>query len=298
MRSYWPALPDHALAPGYTGIRPKISGPREPAADFMIAGPADHGVPGLVNLFGIESRPDVQPGPGRRNPGAPGRRLIRPSFHPRILQTMQHNDYILTLSCPDRTGIVYRVSGLLFELGCNILDSQQFGDDETGRFFLRVHFDLPSDIQPDALRARLDTLSAEFGMDPQLHDARRKARLLIMVSKQGHCLNDLLFRVHSGQLRAEVAAIVSNHNDYAPLAATYGILPPPARHARHQGAARTAGAGPGRPASTSTWWCWPATCRSCRRHVPRAERPRHQHPPQLPAQLQGARAPIISTRAA
>ena len=66
---------------------------------------------------------------------------------------MQHNDYILTLSCPDRTGIVYRVSGLLFELGCNILDSQQFGDDETGRFFLRVHFDLPSDIQPDALRA-------------------------------------------------------------------------------------------------------------------------------------------------
>ena len=96
---------------------------------------------------------------------------------------MQHNDYILTLSCPDRTGIVYRVSGLLFELGCNILDSQQFGDDETGRFFLRVHFDLPSDIQPDA-RARLDTLSAEFGMDLQLHDARRKARLLIMVSKQ------------------------------------------------------------------------------------------------------------------
>ena len=73
------------------------------------------------------------------------------------------------------------------------------------------------------LRARLDTLSAEFGMDLQLHDARRKARLLIMVSKQGHCLNDLLFRVHSGQLRAEVAAIVSNHNDYAPLAATYGI---------------------------------------------------------------------------
>ena len=52
VRSYWPALPDHALAPGYTGIRPKISGPREPAADFMIAGPADHGVPGLVNLFG------------------------------------------------------------------------------------------------------------------------------------------------------------------------------------------------------------------------------------------------------
>ena len=128
---------------------------------------------------------------------------------------MQHNDYILTLSCPDRTGIVFRVSGLLFELGCNILDSQQFGDEETGRFFLRVHFDLPVGVAPEALRARLDEVSAEYGMDLQLHDARRKERLLIMVSKQGHCLNDLLFRVHSGQLHAEVAAIVSNHNDYA-----------------------------------------------------------------------------------
>jgi len=136
---------------------------------------------------------------------------------------MQHNDYILTLSCPDRTGIVYRVSGLLFELGCNILDSQQFGDEETGQFFLRVHFDLPVAVAADDLRGRLNTLSADYGMDLKLHDARRKERLLIMVSKQGHCLNDLLFRVHSGHLHAEVAAIVSNHNDYATLAASYGI---------------------------------------------------------------------------
>ncbi|ANN65784.1 formyltetrahydrofolate deformylase [Bordetella bronchialis] len=136
---------------------------------------------------------------------------------------MQHNDYILTLSCPDRTGIVYRVSGLLFELGCNILDSQQFGDDETGRFFLRVHFDLPRSTAPEDLRARFGTLAGEHAMDWQIHDARRKARLLIMVSKQGHCLNDLLFRVRSGHLRAEVAAIVSNHPDYAGLAASYDI---------------------------------------------------------------------------
>nr|WP_315845065.1 formyltetrahydrofolate deformylase [uncultured Achromobacter sp.] len=136
---------------------------------------------------------------------------------------MQHNDYILTLSCPDRTGIVYRVSGLLFELGCNILDSQQFGDEETGQFFLRVHFDLPTAVAADDLRARLATLSGDYGMDLKLHDARRKERLLIMVSKQGHCLNDLLFRVHSGHLHAEVAAIVSNHNDYASLAASYNI---------------------------------------------------------------------------
>ncbi|AZY50187.1 formyltetrahydrofolate deformylase [Bordetella avium] len=136
---------------------------------------------------------------------------------------MQHNDYILTLSCPDRTGIVYRVSGLLFDLGCNILDSQQFGDEETGRFFLRVHFDLPASVSAASLRERFGALAGNDGMDWQIHDARRKARLLIMVSKQGHCLNDLLFRVSSGQLPAEVAAIISNHNDYAGLAASYGI---------------------------------------------------------------------------
>ena len=136
---------------------------------------------------------------------------------------MQHNDYILTLSCPDRTGIVYRVSGLLFELGCNILDSQQFGDDETNRFFLRVHFNLPATVTEASLREQFGALAGAYGMDWQIHDARRKARLLIMVSKQGHCLNDLLFRVQSGQLHAEIAAIVSNHNDYAGLAASYGI---------------------------------------------------------------------------
>ncbi|MBV7481590.1 formyltetrahydrofolate deformylase [Bordetella sp. BOR01] len=136
---------------------------------------------------------------------------------------MPHNDYILTLSCPDRTGIVYRVSGLLFELGCNILDSQQFGDDETGRFFLRVHFDLPTAAAESALREQFTALASGYGMDWQIHDAHRKARLLIMVSKQGHCLNDLLFRVRSGQLQAEIAAIVSNHNDYAGLAASYDI---------------------------------------------------------------------------
>ncbi|SAI65770.1 formyltetrahydrofolate deformylase [Bordetella ansorpii] len=136
---------------------------------------------------------------------------------------MQHNDYILTLSCPDRTGIVYRVSGLLFELGCNILDSQQYGDEETGRFFLRVHFDLPQAITQESLRERFAAMAEGHSMDWQIHDARYKPRLLIMVSKQGHCLNDLLFRVQSGQLHAEIAAIVSNHNDYAALAASYGI---------------------------------------------------------------------------
>lgn len=136
---------------------------------------------------------------------------------------MIHNDYVLTLSCPDRTGIVFRVSGLLFELGCNILDAQQFGDEETGRFFLRVHFDAPNALANDALTTHFSALAQTYAMDWQLHDARRRARLLLLVSKQGHCLNDLLFRSHSRQLPVDIAAIVSNHRDFEALAGSYGI---------------------------------------------------------------------------
>ncbi len=133
------------------------------------------------------------------------------------------SDYILTLSCPDRTGIVYRVTGLLFDLACNILDAQQFGDDESDRFFLRVHFDKPPNTEIASLEQRFALLADEFRMDWQLHDARRRARLLVLVSKQGHCLNDLLFRMHSRQLPVDIAAVVSNHADFAPLVASYGI---------------------------------------------------------------------------
>ncbi|HIE4143386.1 formyltetrahydrofolate deformylase [Stenotrophomonas sp. TWI1409] len=132
-------------------------------------------------------------------------------------------DSILTLSCPDRTGIVYRVSGLLFDHGCNILDAQQFGDEESGRFFLRVHFDRDAGLPLETVHAAMATLAAGFGMDWQLHDGRRRARLLVLVSKQGHCLNDLLFRAHSGQLKVDIAAVASNHADFAPLAASYQV---------------------------------------------------------------------------
>src|SRR5512134_2872800 len=132
-------------------------------------------------------------------------------------------DYILTLSCPDRTGIVYRVTGLLYELGCNIQDAQQFGDEETRRFFLRVHFDLPAATETDTLREKFAVLAESFGMVWQIHDARRRARLLVLVSRQGHCLNDLLFRAHSRQLKVDIAAVASNHADFAPLAASYQV---------------------------------------------------------------------------
>jgi len=131
-------------------------------------------------------------------------------------------DFILVLSCPDRTGIVHRVSGILFETGCNILDAQQFGDQGSGQFFLRVHFDMDDAVQ-GTVRARLAKLADEFDMHWQLHDAQRRARLLVLVSQHGHCLNDLLFRCHSGQLPVDIVTVVSNHPDFAALAASYEV---------------------------------------------------------------------------
>lgn len=148
---------------------------------------------------------------------------LRQRRHALAIIAPMRSDYILTLSCPDRTGIVYRVTGLLFDLACNILDAQQFGDDESGRFFLRVHFDKPPGTDIASLEQRFAMLANAFQMTWQLHDARRRARLLVLVSKQGHCLNDLLFRMHSRQLPVDIAAVVSNHTDFAPLAASYGI---------------------------------------------------------------------------
>jgi formyltetrahydrofolate deformylase len=137
-------------------------------------------------------------------------------------------EFILTLSCRDAKGIVYAVSGLLFDAGCNILDSQQFGDvrsaDATGLFFMRVHFDAPVSIADAAsLEALVAPLREKFAMKLLVHAVAHKPRLLLMVSKYGHCLNDLLFRCQSGQLRAEIAGVVSNHPDFAELCASHGV---------------------------------------------------------------------------
>jgi formyltetrahydrofolate deformylase len=131
-------------------------------------------------------------------------------------------DYILTLSCPDRMGIVHRITGLLLAHQGNILDAQQFGDEQTNRFFLRVHFAL-TDSSIDSVKADMEDIAQTFDMQWQIHGAQTKARLLILVSRQGHCLNDLLFRVHSGQLNAEVAAVVSNHRDFEGLVSSHGV---------------------------------------------------------------------------
>ncbi|MGN6389089.1 MAG: formyltetrahydrofolate deformylase [Burkholderiaceae bacterium] len=137
---------------------------------------------------------------------------------------MNHPEYILTLSCGDRRGIVHRVSGFLAEHGCNIIDSAQFGDAQAERFFMRVHFSADDPAVGDAvLRADFASLADAMAMTWQLHDAAVKPRVMIMVSKIGHCLNDLLFRYRSGLLPVEIPAIVSNHADFYQLAASYNI---------------------------------------------------------------------------
>ena len=131
-------------------------------------------------------------------------------------------DFVLTISCPDRKGVVYRVSGLLLEHDGNIIDAQQFGDEQTGRFFLRVHFSLAQD-QFDQVQTKMIAAAQEFGMRWQIYRGAHRAKLLVLVSKQGHCLNDLLFRVHSGQLNADIAAVVSNHRDFEKLASSHNV---------------------------------------------------------------------------
>ncbi|MEU8245797.1 formyltetrahydrofolate deformylase [Nonomuraea sp. NPDC048916] len=134
---------------------------------------------------------------------------------------MTSAEYVLTLSCPDRPGVVAAVSGLLAGHGGNIIESQQFGDRVEQRFFMRVQFASP--LSEDELRAAFAALAPEFGMEFELRDVARKPRVLIMVSKFDHCLNDLLYRVRSGSLDIEIAGVASNHPDLRPLTQSYGI---------------------------------------------------------------------------
>jgi formyltetrahydrofolate deformylase len=137
---------------------------------------------------------------------------------------MMHPEYILTLSCHDQRGIVHRVSGFLAEHGCNIIDSAQFGDAQSQLFFMRVHFAAEDPAISDAaLRKEFAALASTMQMNAQLNDARKKPRVMLMVSKIGHCLNDLLFRYKSGLLPVDNPAIVSNHTDFYQLAASYNI---------------------------------------------------------------------------
>ena len=130
--------------------------------------------------------------------------------------------YILTLSCPDRVGIVHAASGFLLERGGNIEEAAQYNDHGTGLFFMRVRF--ACERVPEAqLRTDLGGLAEGFGMAWKLHAAEQPMKTVILVSREGHCLNDLLFRWKSGLLPVDIRAIISNHRDFYQLAAGYNV---------------------------------------------------------------------------
>ncbi len=132
--------------------------------------------------------------------------------------------FVLTLSCKDGPGLVHAVAGFLVRFGGNILASQQFEDRGTGRFFMRVQFDFVAGVPPLAeLSAAFAEVASTHGMECSLSDAATPIRTLIMVSKFGHCLNDLLYRYRMGTLNLEIPVVVSNHPDFADLVASYDL---------------------------------------------------------------------------
>ena len=137
--------------------------------------------------------------------------------------TAPAGDFVLILVCPDRPGIVHAVSGFLVSHGGNILESQQFGDQLAGRFFMRIDFVVSDGVDADTLRSDFAGIAREFAMEFELWDAQAPYRTLIMVSKHLHCLNDLLFRASTRSLQIEIPVVVSNHLDAEPLVRSYGL---------------------------------------------------------------------------
>lgn len=134
------------------------------------------------------------------------------------------SEFVLTLACPDRPGIVHAVASMLLDAGCNIEDSQQFCDRDTSSFFMRVHFSTGDPaLTVDSFSRGFEDVGERFTMTWKIHSLDARMRTLILVSKAGHCLNDLLFRYRTGTLPIEIPAIVSNHREFAELAQSYGI---------------------------------------------------------------------------
>ncbi len=133
------------------------------------------------------------------------------------------NAYILTLSCPDRSGIVHAVTGFLAAIGANITEAAQYNDQTTGLFFMRTRFDCAAADTDASLREGFGALATTMQMNWELHNAAARLPTVIMVSKLGHCLNDLLFRHRSNFMPLDIKAIVSNHRDFYQLAASHNI---------------------------------------------------------------------------
>ncbi|NSZ65116.1 formyltetrahydrofolate deformylase [Agrobacterium tumefaciens] len=132
-------------------------------------------------------------------------------------------NFVLTVTCKSTRGIVAALSGFLAEKGCNIVDSSQFDDLGTDRFFMRVGFISEEGAKRDELMAGLMPISQKFGMEVALHDQSERMKVLLMVSRFGHCLNDLLYRWRIGALPIDIVGVVSNHFDYQKVVVNHDI---------------------------------------------------------------------------
>ncbi|MGR3197863.1 MAG: formyltetrahydrofolate deformylase [Paracoccus sp. (in: a-proteobacteria)] len=131
--------------------------------------------------------------------------------------------YTLRVTCASTRGIVAAISGFLADAECNITDSAQFDDVETGRFFMRVSFRSEGAATLESLRAGFDNIATRFGMEAEISDDSVKKKVLIMVSRFGHCLNDLLYRWRIGALPIDIVGVISNHHEYQKVVVNHDI---------------------------------------------------------------------------
>ena len=132
-------------------------------------------------------------------------------------------NFVLTVSCKSTRGIVAAISGYLAESGCNIVDSSQFDDLDTGKFFMRVSFISEEGLSEADIRAGFTAVAARFDMAYEFHNSEKRMKVLLMVSRFGHCLNDLLYRWKIGALPIEIVGVVSNHFDYQKVVVNHDI---------------------------------------------------------------------------
>lgn len=129
--------------------------------------------------------------------------------------------FIVTIVCDDQPGIVHALSGAIVEAQGNITESQQFSSDDTGRFFMRLQVDTP--VSREKFEGALAPVATRYGMTLEVHTAGRPLRTLILASRAGHCLSDLLVRKRDSHLNITVPLVMSNHEDLAPTADFYGV---------------------------------------------------------------------------
>jgi formyltetrahydrofolate deformylase len=131
--------------------------------------------------------------------------------------------YVLTVSCPDRIGVVADVSAFLVANGCNIIESGQYSDQENGRFFLRNAFQPQNGVTLEGLKKAFAPVAERYEIEAHFHDAAHKVKTLLLVSRLGHCLNDLIFRHRVGALPIDIVGVVSNHRDFEGLVGSAGL---------------------------------------------------------------------------